>query len=166
MPRPLIKNQNVQQTATPSEQRLSLDPLEKQNAATSNDEKIMLDRQLRKKRSKEYLNAVKQLDAGGHVNNKAIVDEIVQTIADEFPELDLGGLLIGIVAICYLGEPYEVHSLDYAGRIIVHYQKGQPLPGSLEKARGIAIRGGYEFIEVYVDCCRAVSSNGNVSVIK
>jgi hypothetical protein len=39
------------------------------------------------------------------------------------------------------------------------------MPGGLEKARGIAMRGGYEFIEVYADCCRCVSSNGSVSVI-
>ena len=51
------------------------------------------------------------------------------------------------------------------GEIIEHYKSGQSLPGGLEKARSIAMRGGYEFIEVYSDCCRAVSSNGSVSVI-
>ena len=49
--------------------------------------------------------------------------------------------------------------------IIEHYKSGHVLPGGLEKARSIAMHGGYDFIEVYVDCCRAISSNGSVSVI-
>lgn len=52
-----------------------------------------------------------------------------------------------------------------AGEIIEHYKSGQTMPGELEKARSIAMRGGYAFIEVYVDCCRAISSTGVVSVI-
>lgn len=55
--------------------------------------------------------------------------------------------------------------LDAAGQIIEHYKQGEPLPGGLEKARGIAMHGGYEFIEVYSNCCRAISANGSVSVI-
>ena len=51
------------------------------------------------------------------------------------------------------------------GGIIEHYKKGQILPNGLEKARTIAMRGGYEFIEVYVDHLRAISANGSVSVI-
>lgn len=85
----------------------------------------------------------------------------------------LNGILLKIavllenheVSICYLGKPYEVHTLDITGQIIEHYKSGHILPGGLEKARSIAMRGGYDFIEVYVDCCRAVSSNGLVSVI-
>lgn len=49
--------------------------------------------------------------------------------------------------------------------IIEHYKSGQNLPGGLEKARSIVLRGGYDFIEVYVECCRAISSNSSVSVI-
>ena len=29
--------------------------------------------------------------------------------------------MLGIVSICYLGKPYEVHSLDITGQIIEHY---------------------------------------------
>ena len=83
----------------------------------------------------------------------------------EFPEVELSGVLLGFVSICYLGKPYEVHTLDMSGQIIEHYQSGQMLPNGMEKARSIALRGGYDFIEVYIDCCRAVSSSGAVSVI-
>ena len=93
------------------------------------------------------------------------VDKIINIIKSEFPEIEISGILLGYVAICYLGEPYEVHTLDVSGRIIEHYKSGQALPNGLEKARGIAMRGGYDFIEVYVDCCRAISSNGSVAVV-
>ncbi len=124
-----------------------------------------LDQMLRKTRSKEYMAAIHRLDAGGRVHNQDQVNEIINTIKKEFPEIELKGILLGYVAICYLGKPYEVHTLDMEGGIIKHYPSGQSLPDGMEKARGIAMYGGYDFIEVYVDCCRAVSANGMVSVI-
>ena len=129
-------------------------------------DKLSLDRLLRKSRSKEYMDAIQQLDAGGHVHNKKEVNEIINTIKSEFPDVDINGILLGFVAKCYLGAPYEAHTLDLVGEIIEHYKRGEILPGGLDKAKSIALHGGYDFIEVYTDCCRAISSNGSVSVIK
>ena len=129
-------------------------------------DKLSLDRLLRKSRSKEYMDAIHQLDAGGHVHNKKEVNEIINTIKSEFPDVDINGILLGFVAKCYLGAPYEAHTLDLVGEIIEHYKRGETLPGGLDKAKSIALNGGYDFIEVYTDCCRAISSNGSVSVIK
>lgn len=129
-------------------------------------DKLSLDRLLRKSRSKEYMDAIHQLDAGGHVHNKKEVNEIINTIKSEFPDVDINGILLGFVAKCYLGAPYEAHTLDLVGEIIEHYKRGKTLPGGLDKAKSIALHGGYDFIEVYTDCCRAISSNGSVSVIK
>lgn len=128
-------------------------------------DKMKLDRLLRKTRSKEYMNALQMLDAGGHVHNQQKVNEIINAIRNEFPEIEIAGVMLGFVSKCYLGQPYEVHTLDINGKIIEHYKAGQVLPGGLEKARSIALRGGYEFIEVYVDCCRCISSTGMVSVV-
>lgn len=128
-------------------------------------DKIKLDRLLRKPRTKEYMEALHKLDAGGHVQNQNKVNEMIDIIKNEFPEVNISGILLGYVSKCYLGEPYEVHTLDITNEIIEHYIAGQCLPNGLEKARGIAMYGGYEFIEVYDDCCRAISSNGAVSVI-
>ena len=129
-------------------------------------DKLSLDRLLRKSRSKEYMDAIHQLDAGGHVHNKKEVNEIINTIKSEFPDVDINGILLGFVAKCYLGAPYEAHTLDLVGEIVEHYKRGETLPGGLDKAKSIALHGGYDFIEVYTDCCRAISSNGSVSVIK
>ena len=159
MPKPIFNpSQSLNQTQT---SRIMTSHLKQPQI-----DKLSLDRLLRKSRSKEYMDTIHQLDAGGHVHNKKEVNEIINTIKSEFPDVDINGILLGFVAKCYLGAPYEVHTLDLVGEIIDHYKRRETLPNGLDKARSIAIHGGYEFIEVYTDCCRAISSNGSVSVIK
>ena len=163
MPRPMLKR--TQQAQTQAADLLSAVKPQQRQQQQQQIDKMKLDRLLRRPRSKAYMEALHRLDAGGHAHNQQKVDEIIQTIRSELPEVELDGILLGYVSICYLGRPYEVHTLDMTGEIIEHYKAGQTLPNGLEKARGIAMRGGYDFIEVYVDCCRAVSANGTVSVI-
>ncbi|MDY3974007.1 MAG: hypothetical protein SOY76_05170 [Veillonella caviae] len=94
------------------------------------------------------------------------MEEVIAAIQHEFPELTLDAFPIGLVAKCYLGEPYEVHTLDLqSGGIIHHYKRGEPMPGVLERARGLAMRSEYEFIEVYNETLRPVRSDGTVTVI-
>ena len=159
MPRPMLNPYQSQKQTQASNIMTS-------NLKQSQIDKLSLDRLLRKSRSKEYMDAIHQLDAGGHVHNKKEVNEIINTIKSEFPDVDINGILLGFVAKCYLGAPYEAHTLDLVGEIIEHYKRGETLPGGLDKAKSIALHGGYDFIEVYTDCCRAISSNGSVSVIK
>jgi hypothetical protein len=156
---------NRPETQTQSASLLSATPRQEQKQQSQQMNKMVLDRLLRKTRSKEYMEALHKLDAGGHVHNRQKVQEIIDAIQNEFPEVELSGVLLGFVSVCYLGKPYEVHTLDMTGEIIEHYKIGQTLPNGLEKARALALRGGYEFIEVYVDCCRCVSANGSVSVV-
>lgn len=89
----------------------------------------------------------------------------MKIIEDEFPEIAIRGTLMGIVSRCYLGDPYEVHTLDISGDIIEHYKRGESLPEYMEKARGLALHGNYAFVEVYENACRAVSEDGSVAVI-
>ena len=159
MPKPILNSYQSQKQTQESNIMTS-------NLKQPQIDKLSLDRLLRKSRSKEYMDAIHQLDAGGHVHNKKEVNEIINTIKSEFPDVDMNGILLGFVAKCYLGAPYEAHTLDLVGEIIEHYKRGETLPGGLDKAKSIALHGGYDFIEVYTDCCRAISSNGSVSVIK
>lgn len=161
MPKPLLKS-NVQSY---SANLLSAVQDQGQKQKTQKLDKMKLDRLLRKSRSKEYMEAIQKLDAGGHVHNQEVVNQLLDAVRDEFPEIEMKGVMLGIVAKCYLGRPYEVHILDMANQILQHFKTGESLPYGLEKARSIAMRGGYAFIEVYTDCCRAVGSNGSVSVI-
>ncbi len=160
MPKPILKPQQIQ---AQTHSLLSTTPQESRQKQQI--DRLKLDRLLRQPRSKAYMEAIHKLDAGGHVLNKEAAQNIIDTIRAELPEVELGGNLLGYVAICYLGRPYEVHVLDMTGEIIQHYKGGESLPNGMERARGIAMHGGYLFIEVYTDCCRAVSSNGTVSVI-
>ena len=159
MPKPILNSYQSQKQTQASHIMTS-------NLKQPQIDKLSLDRLLRKSRSKEYMDAIHQLDAGGHVHNKKEVNEIINTINSEFPDVDINGILLGFVAKCYLGAPYEAHTLDLVGEIIEHYKQGETLPGGLDKAKSIALHGGYDFIEVYTDCGRAISSNGSVSVIK
>ena len=162
MPKPMLKKPKTQ---TQSGSILSATQQQSQKQESQQIDKMRLDRLLRKTRSKEYMDTIHKLDAGGHVHNQDKVNEIINAIRNEFPEVEISGVLLGYVSKCYLGKPYEVHTLDLAGQIITHYKAGQTLPDGLEKARSLALRGGYTFIEVYVDCCRCVSSTGTVSVV-
>ena len=164
MPKPMMRQPQTkaQQTNT----LLSAVPRQDQKQKTQQMTQMQMDRLLRKPRSKKYMDAMHRLDAGGHTMNQHKVDSIIDAIREEFPEVELQGVLLGVISKCYLGDPYEVHTLDLIGDIIEHYKRGQTLPNNMEKARTLAIRGGYDFIEVYVDCCRAISSNGTVAVIK
>ena len=164
MPRPMLRTPDQKTRSDSILSAVSHEDQQQKQQAQQMD-KMKLDRLLRRPRSRAYMDAIRKLDAGGHVHNQHKVDEILDAICNEFPEVEIAGIFLGCVAVCCLGEPYEVHTLDFDHGIIEHYKSGQPLPGGMEKARGIAMRGGYEFIEVYVDCCRAVSSNGIVSVI-
>jgi len=125
-----------------------------------------LDRKLRQKRSTKYMQAITKLDSGGHVPNSSLIQSLIDAIIEELPEITIEQLPIGIVAKCYLEPPHDVHCLDAAGSIIKHYKSHESMPPILEKARGLALHGGYAFIEVYRDCLRAVKSDGNITVVK
>lgn len=126
---------------------------------------LVKNRILRKKRSKEYMGLLSKLDMGQQMLSQEEVSRVITDLQKEFPEVVLSGILLGYVAKCYLGAPYEVHILDYSLEIIEHMKKGQPLPGEMEKARGLVWQRNYAFVEVYTDCCRAISQSGDVSVI-
>lgn len=135
--------------------------------ADEQHDKMMMHRALKKKRSTNYLNQIRALDAGGQQLDQTAVDALVREIADNLGPIDPSiATPVGIISLCYLGDPYEVHTLDIANNIIEHYVAGQPLPGVLENYRGMAMKGSYEFIEVYSNCACAVRSNGAVTLIE
>ena len=147
MPKPILNSYQSQKQTQESNIMTS-------NLKQPQIDKLSLDRLLRKSRSKEYMDAIHQLDAGGHVHNKKEVNEIINTIKSEFPDVDINGILLGFVAKCYLGVPYEAHTLDLVGEIIEHYKRGETLPGGLDKAKSIALHEDMillKFIQIVVE---------------
>jgi len=107
-----------------------------------------------------------RLDAGGHVHSTAATEALLAAIRQEFPDVQIDALALGIVAKCYLGAPYEVHTLECSGSIIQHYKTGVPLPQGMERARSLARNAHYAFIEVYTDKLIAVSASGQTAIIE
>ncbi|MGG3508831.1 hypothetical protein ABES58_25685 [Paenibacillus lautus] len=125
-----------------------------------------LEKRLRSKRSSAFIEAMTKLDVSGVVVSKGKVQELMDQIASEFPELAVDQLPLGIVSKCYLGNPYEVHSLDTRLQILDHYKRGEIVPNGMEKARRLAMHPSYAYIEVYMNMIAAVSLSGEVSMIK
>ena len=120
---------------------------------------------LRQRRSPAYLERMARLDTGAHQPNAAGLQELLDAISGEFPDLGIDERPIGIVSRCFLGSPYEVHICDLAGGIIEHFPYGRSMPPLFERGRSIAAHGNYVFIEIYVSTIRAVAGDGSVSVL-
>ncbi|HEX8271821.1 MAG TPA: hypothetical protein VF615_04150 [Longimicrobiaceae bacterium] len=154
MPRPIIGPQTGSQSrlevraGTPA-RTTSLAPAE-------------LARLLRAPCTRAYVERMTRLDAGT-LHDTGAVEALIASIRDEFPELGLDDLPLGWVSRCYLGAPYEVHTLDMAGCIVQHYRRGEPLPPQLERARALALHPAYAFIEVRRDSLHCVRDDGTVT---
>lgn len=125
-----------------------------------------LQQRLREKRSTKYVQAVTRLDAGTHHADPTALESLLEAITNEFPELGIEQLPVGIVSQCYLGAPYEVHICDFSGGIIEHFENFRTMPPLYERGRTLAVHPSYLFIEIYADTLRAVSLDGSVSVIE
>ncbi len=161
MPRYIMNQQTKQQSQV--ELSLQAKPLPKTKTKLN---QMQIERVLNRKRSSEYMDAIARMDAGGHVHNQHMVDALIQAIQNELPEIEIDLGPQGIVSKCYLGAPYEVHTLDVTDKIIEHYESYRKMPALLETARGLAKSGHYAFIEVYPNALRAVKEDGTVATIK
>ena len=131
-------------------------------------DQLQLDHVMHRRRSKAYVGLLKSLDSGGRACNQPKVQDLLDAVDAEFSDFDptIPSLLLGIVSKCYLGHPYEVHTLDVAGCIIEHYEAGKPLPGILERARAMAQNEHYAFIEVYSGYLCAISDSGAPYIVR
>ena len=120
---------------------------------------------LRQKRSAAYVEAVTRIDAGSHHRNAAALQELLDAINAEFPDLGIDERPLGAASRCFLGAPYEVHICDLSGQIIEHFEQWRAMPPLFERARSLAAHGAYAFIEIYVSTIRAVAPDGSVSVL-
>ncbi|GFZ31345.1 hypothetical protein CSC2_18710 [Clostridium zeae] len=159
MPKPILAN-NINR-----QEKLDLSIKATSSARMAMD-LLTLEKRLRVKRSNEYMDAIEKLDIGGCEQCKKQFDDCVAVIKDEFKDIPEEHHLVGLLAKCYLGDRYDVHTVDYMGNIVTHYLINESLPELMEKARGLALHGGYKFIEVYTDILCAVKSDGTVNIVK
>ena len=137
--------------------------------ARSNAPKIslaphLLEARLRQQRSPAYVQAMARLDAGGHCCTRDAVEALIRQIELEMPEIVTSDLPIAILAECFLGSPYEVHTLDCVGQIVTHYKSHEVLPANLERGRALALHPAYAFVEIYPHKVIPVTATGIVSI--
>lgn len=121
------------------------------------------DRDILKKRSKKYLDLIAGLDAKTLTDTKGM-EKLMTAIQEEFGTAALASLPLGIVAKCYLGHPYEVHTLDLSGsQIIKHYKANEAMEADFEKARTVAKHNAYAMAEVYKDKIILIREDGTAT---
>ncbi|MBK4735243.1 hypothetical protein [Noviherbaspirillum pedocola] len=151
---------------TPTQQSVVPALSARSNARTATLSTQEIDARLRQRRSASYIDAITKLDAGGHVHDRQALEALLAAIQQELPEIAIEHQPLGIVARCYLGAPYEVHTLDCSGQIVRHYKGTESLPPLLERARALALHPGYAFIEVYSTKLIAVGVAGDTSLVQ
>ena len=114
-------------------------------------------------RSRRYLDAIAKLD-GSATLTPVQTAEIVDGIHREFAE-KWSAFPAGIVSHCYLGPPFEAHTLSIDGSIIEHYRTGEPMPGLLQDARPLSRTDTYLAIEVYPGRLVCVGHDGAITIM-
>jgi hypothetical protein len=118
---------------------------------------------LQSARSRRYLDALGRMDgrtALTPVQTAAIADGIRREFDEKWCSTPLA-----ILAICYLGHPFEVHTLTQGAAIIEHYRSADPLPAHIERARPLARSDKFACIEIYPDRLVAVMPDGTAAVV-
>jgi hypothetical protein len=116
------------------------------------------------RRSAHYVAAIRGLDTTGTrgaADFGGFIDDIRREFTDKYCTLPWG-----IVGKCYLGDPFEVHTLTMDGSIVEHYRIGQELPAGLERARTLARSEQYLAIEVYANRLICLRQDGSVVVLE
>lgn len=138
---------------------INLDIDKKQILATG----FISDRDILKKRSKKYLDLISGLDAKTLTDTKGM-NELIKSIQEEFGTADISSLPLGILSKCFLGHPYEVHTLDLSGsQIIRHYKSTETMEADFEKARSAAIHNAYAMVEIYKDKIILIREDGTAA---
>ena len=121
------------------------------------------DRDILKKRSKKYLDLISGLDAKTLSDTKGM-NELIKAIQEEFGTAELSSLPLGILSKCFLGHPYEVHTLDLSGsQIIRHYKTTETMEPDFEKARSVAKHNAYAMVEIYKDKIILIREDGTAT---
>jgi len=121
------------------------------------------DRDVLKKRSKKYLDLIASLDSKSLTDTIGMGD-LMKAIQEEFGTAELANLPLGIVSKCFLGHPYEVHTLDLSGsQILNHYKSNELMEPDFEKARTVAKHNAYVMVEVYKDKIILIREDGTAT---
>lgn len=138
---------------------INIDNNKNQQIATD----FISDRDVLRKRSKKYLELIAGLDSKTLTDTNGM-NELIKAIQEEFGTAELANLPLGIVSKCFLGHPYEVHTLDLSGsQIIKHYKTTESMEAEFEKARTVAKHNAYAMVEIYKDKIILIREDGSTA---
>lgn len=183
------QQQYRQQEQTQQQQKEQKAPQKKQFAFSfSND--MELDKELRKPRSRAYMEIfdaidmlsatdeeiIEQLKANmdedtaeefAEMSVEELLEEIKASFREEFMSLpvEVESILQGVLSKCYISG-CDCHAISATGEILEHYDEKIPLPPELEKGRKVYHKyPGCRCVEVYTDCCRVIAQDSTVTKI-
>lgn len=185
-----MKENNQQQFLTQHQQQFRTQPRDlpkRQGFTFSFAEGDRLDEQLRKPRSRAYMEIFDAVDLISATDEEIIekllaamdedtaeefsemsveelLEEIRASIQEEFRTacLDIEQVMHGVLAKCYI-DGCDCHAISSSGMFLDHYSIGGTIPEELEKGRKLFGRfPACRCIEVYTDCCRVVMDDSSV----
>ena len=119
------------------------------------------EKQLFKKRSKKYFEALNNID-NDLLTDTNKIDKLIEQIQNELEIPGITEMPLGIISKCFLGHPYEVHTLDMTGNIIRHYKINEKMEPLFEPHRSLALHHAYAVIEIYKDKILLVQEDGSI----
>ncbi len=153
-------------------------------------EKDAVDNELRKPRSRVYMelfSAIDMLSATDEeiiaqlkanvdeetaeefmeMSKEELLEEIKLSFQEEFASLEVPveTVMHGVISKCYISG-CDCHAIDASGYILEHYNIGNPMPENLAPGRKAFNRyPNCRCVEVYSDCCRVIDMDGSVTKI-
>lgn len=129
---------------------------------SSRDETII--EKLRLEKGDEFVEEIQEM------SDEEIYAMITDTFHEQFAEIEkeISDNLIVVLSKCYI-TGCDCHAIDSEGHIIEHYQENKQLPEEYEFGRSVyhsRWNDNCACIEVYHYCCRVISFDGSVEVVK
>ncbi len=175
------KQEQVQQ------REITKDAEKKSHFSFSFEKENEVDNELRKPRSRAYMELfdaidmlsatdeeiIEQLKANmdedtaeefSNMSADELLAEIKACFQEEFQnvQIEMKSILLGVLSKCYI-DGCDCHAISSEGEILDHYKKHAPLPEGMEKGRIVYNKyPGCRCVEVYSNCCRVINDDSTV----
>lgn len=184
-----VQTQTMQQEQTQTQKKeMPQSGERKKQFSFSFDKEQEIDKELRKPRSRAYMEVFDAIDMlsttdeeiiaelkanmdedtaeeFSNMTAEEILEEIKACFQEEFQNLqiEVQSILHGVLSKCYIND-CDCHAISAEGNIMDHYNSHSPMPDEfLERGRMVFRKyPSCRCVEVYSDCCRVVAEDSTV----
>ena len=179
--------QDMEKAQAQQLQSIRKDATQKKGFSFSFAESDEVEKELRKPRSKAYMEVISAIDVlsatdeeiierlrenvdedlideFADMSDEDLLEEIRATFREEFQSLpiEVTSILHGVLAKCYIGG-CDCHAITSEGYILDHFNALGPMPENLAKGRKIYHQyPNCSCVEVYNNCCRVIMPDATV----